>query len=257
MPSSLILSPPLLIWFHMDTPPSTRRPTIAIVEDEADLRLNLELFLRSCGYPVWGVGSAEALYKHLITRPTEIIIIDIGLPGEDGFSLIEHLAAANRYGLIAMTARGATADRIQGLKGGADLYFVKPVDLYELEAGVESVLRRLSQTQGRRNNDQPDPWILDTLDSRLRAPGGRALILTAREIELLAYLMARPGEVVGKSDLLLHLAGSTAMDDFHRVETLLYRLRKKAEETFGQGLPVRSVFGRGLSFVGPARIEPF
>ena len=239
----------------MDTPSTSQRPTVAIVEDEADLRLNLELFLQGCGYPVWGVGSAEALYKQLVTRPTQIIIVDIGLPGEDGFSLIEHLAAANRYGLIAMTARGATADRIQGLKRGADLYFVKPVDLYELEAGIESVLRRLSQVGGRRSEDQPNPWILDTLDNRLRAPGGEALVLTAREIELLAYLMSRPGEVVGKEDLLLHLSGSTAMDDFHRIETLLYRLRKKAEQALGQGLPVRSVFGRGLSFVGPAQIE--
>jgi len=255
MLSSLIHQSSPLFWFKMDTLPHTHRPTIAIVEDEADLRLNLELFLRSCGYPAWSVGSAEALYKHLVTRPTQIIIVDIGLPGEDGFSLIEHLAAANRYGLIAMTARGATADRIQGLKRGADLYFVKPVDLYELEAGIESVLRRLNQINRRRSEDQPDPWILDLFDSSLHAPNGEAVALTAREIELLAYLMSRPGEIIGKEDLLLHLSGSTAMDDFHRIETLLYRLRKKAEQTLGLGLPVRSVFGRGLSFIGPAHIE--
>lgn len=233
---------------------SPQPPTIAIVEDEADLRLNLELFLQGRGYPVWGVDSAEALYKQLVTRPTEIIIVDIGLPGEDGFSLIEHLAAANRYGLIAMTARGATADRIQGLKRGADLYFVKPVDLYELEAGIESVFRRLNHVSRRRDDDQPKPWILDTRDNRLLAPGGEALVLTVREIDLLAYLMSRPGEVIGKDDLLRHLSGSAAMDDFHRIETLLYRLRKKVDQALGQGLPVRSVFGRGLSFVGPAHI---
>ncbi|WP_328985303.1 response regulator transcription factor [Thiorhodovibrio winogradskyi] len=237
------------------TPTDPARASLAIVEDEAPLRDNLELFLRSRGYAVCGVGSAEALYKQLATSPTQIIIVDIGLPGEDGFSLIEHLAAANRYGLIALTARGATADRIQGLQRGADLYFVKPVDLHELEAGIESLWRRLGHASRRRREDQPNPWILEPLDRRLRAPAGQVLALTARESELLDYLMSRPAEIISKDDLLCYLSGSAATDDFHRIEALLYRLRKKAMEVFAQPLPVRAVFGRGISFVAAARIE--
>ena len=171
---------------------------IAIVEDEDDLRGNIELFLRSRGYQVWGVASAEALYKQLVTTSADVILVDINLPGENGFTLMEHLSVTDRYILIAMTARITTEDRIKGLNSGADMYFMKPVDLEELEAGIRSALRRLREPQLRPAEDQSAVWILDVSEYRLQSPDNGSVKLTGRELELLSQLMRSPGLVVDK-----------------------------------------------------------
>ncbi|WP_040843863.1 response regulator transcription factor [Thiorhodococcus drewsii] len=233
-----------------------RTPAIAIVEDDEDLRFNVELYLRNLGYQIWGVGSAEAFYRQLVTQPVNLVIVDIGLPGEDGFQLTEYLASARRYGLVIVTGRTAVEDRVRGLTLGADIYLTKPVELAELEASIRAVLRRLKpELEVRRNDRSLPPWSLNLQGCQLRSPSGSSVELTARETELLAYLMQRPGEVIDKSELLLELTGSINLEDFHRIESMLYRMRKKVEKCLGCSLPVRSVFGRGLSFIGTVSIQ--
>lgn len=234
---------------------------IAIIEDDEDLRLNIELFLRGSGYQVWGVPSAELFYKQLVVEPAELVLVDIHLPGEDGYSVISHLAAAGRYGIIAMTCNGGSADRIRGLSCGADMFFMKPLDLTELEAGIRAVIRRSichGSTAQRslvaiREEDKGQVWQLALQTSQLLAPDGKQTELTSREVVLLQLLMRAPGQTLDKN--AIHAAlGNHAEDDFHRVESLLYRLRKKVESVSAQKLPIRAVFGRGLVFAGNTRV---
>ncbi len=228
--------------------------TIAIVEDEDELRCNITSFLQGRGYRCWGATSAEELYRCLLVQQADLLLVDINLPGEDGFSLLSHLATAGHYGLIAMTARSELADRIRGLESGADMYFVKPVDLYELEAAIRAVLRRGAQHRPRLPEKERQGWVLDYAHSCLFAPDSKAMQLTSRELAFLSCLMAACGRTVLKETLQGACSGSSN-DDFHRVETLLYRLRKKSEQELGQNLPVRAVFGKGMMFTDNARLK--
>ena len=226
---------------------------IAIVEDEEDLRCNTELFFRSKGYQVWSVESAEALYKQLITTHADVILVDINLPGEDGLTLIEHLSVSDRFILIAMTARITTEDRIKGLNCGADMYFTKPVDLVELEAGIRSALRRVSEPQKRSREDENALWIMDVRDYSLHSPDGGTVILTARELEFLNQLMSNAGQVIEKKNVI-QLTGDQDGEDLHRIDSLVYRLRNKVASELRLTLPIRSVFGRGYVFAGSAKV---
>lgn len=228
--------------------------TIAVVEDEDELRCNITTFLQGRGYCCWGAVSAEELYRHLLVQQADLVLVDINLPGEDGFSLLSHLATSGRYGLIAMTARGETADRIRGLESGADMYFVKPVDLYELEAGIRAVLRRNPSQTPEEPKKVRQGWVLDYVNSCLVAPDSRTMELTSRELAFLGCLMVECGQTVLKNTLQEACCDSNH-DDFHRIETLLYRLRKKSEQSLEQNLPVRAVFGKGMVFTDNASLR--
>jgi len=116
---------------------------IAILEDNPDLQEELIFFLEAKGYRAWGCRSAEAFWKHLHAHPVDIVLIDIGLPGEDGFSVLEYLSGIGPYGLIVMSARGDRQDRMRGMELGADTYLVKPVNFAELILTVDRLWQLL------------------------------------------------------------------------------------------------------------------
>lgn len=235
--------------------PPADPPRVAIVAHEPDPRQRITTDLHHLGYQAWETGSAEALYRHLVMHPMDIALVDTDLPNGEAFDLLEHLAMAERYGLIALTRVDSTEHRTKALELGADLYLIKPLEPAELNAGIQAVLRRLQAPPSPRAEDLVSPWRLDVPKSALQAPCGTCVRLTTRETELLAFLMSRSGEVIHKTDLLRCLHDSTETADFHRIESMLYRVRKKASEGLKHNLPVRSVFGRGLTFVGRAIVK--
>ena len=220
--------------------------TIAVVEDDEDIRDNVCSFLGKAGLLVWGAASAEDFYVRLLHQQADLVVVDLGLPGEDGLSLVRRLSE-RRVPVIVKTARGQLSDRIAGLDAGALQYFVKPADLNELVAGIRSQLRHL--VADRAASEVP-PWRLDAVDGLLLAPNQCSVRLTSREQELLTCLMAAPGTLVGKADLVVAMGHGDAEGGFHRIEALLSRLRRKTLEATGLSLPVRAIFGRGLVFVG-------
>jgi DNA-binding response OmpR family regulator len=123
---------------------------VAIIEDSADLLDELLAFLRHRGFDAWGVGSAEAFWRQLHRDPVDIVLIDIGLPGEDGFSVLDYLHEIGQFGLVVVTARGHEQDRLQALNAGADLYLIKPVNFSDLAESIQALGSRLRQ-QNRRN----------------------------------------------------------------------------------------------------------
>lgn len=219
---------------------------IAVVEDDEDIRGNVCRFLAKSGFRSWGAESAEDFYVQLLRRRADLVVVDIGLPGEDGLSLVRRLSEMG-VATVLMTARAELESRIQGLNSGALQYFVKPVDMEELVAGIRSQLRRL-MLQITRPELEPS-WRLDRACARLIAPNQLAVELTSRELELLDCLMAKQGALVTKQALTEAVGAKDADDGFHRVESQLTRLRRKTLEATQLALPVRSVFGRGLVFV--------
>ncbi|GAA6121803.1 response regulator transcription factor [Acidovorax sp. FG27] len=220
---------------------------IAVVEDDEDIRNNVCRYLEKTGFRAWSAESTEDFYVQLLRKRADLVVVDIGLPGEDGLSLVRRLSEMG-IAAVLMTARAEVESRILGLNSGALQYFVKPVDMEELVAGIRSQLRR-GVSQLARPALAP-AWRLDRSRARLIAPNQEAVELTSRELELLGCLMAQQGALVTKQDLTEAVGADAAEDGFHRVESQLTRLRRKTLEATRLALPVRSVFGRGLVFVG-------
>lgn len=239
-----------LFWSNAD--PTTRRRgamteyTIAVVEDDEDILLNVCGFLGKSGFQVWGASCAEEFYVRLLRDKADLVVVDLGLPGEDGLSLVQRLAE-RRIPVIIQTARSDLRDRIAGLNAGALQYFVKPTDMNELVAGISSQLRHVAPREAA------DPklmrWLLNADAAILTAPNQRVVHLTSRELDFLSCLMGAETTLVSKPDLLEAMGHGDAEGGFHRIEAMLSRLRRKTQDATGMPLPVRSVFGRGLVFV--------
>lgn len=220
---------------------------IAVVEDDEDIRANVCRFLQKSGFLAWGCASAEEFYVQSLRHKADLVVVDLGLPGESGLSLVQRLTAA-RIPVVVQTALGDVHDRIAGLEAGALQYFVKPTDLGELVAGIRSQLRRVEHGAFSRAPLAPR-WRLDVGQATLRAPNQTVVPLTSRELEFLTCLTDAKGGLVTKRALLEALGHEGVDDGFHRIESMLTRLRRKTLDATGLPLPVRAVFGRGLAFV--------
>ncbi|CAA7627885.1 Response regulator [Candidatus Terasakiella magnetica] len=236
---------------------------IAVVEDEAPLRADLVEYLSACGHDVLGCGDGKELDDALDRHPIDIIILDVNLPGEGGFSIAGRLRSHSEVGIIMLTARGLNVDRVVGLEVGADVYLVKPVELRELEAQVRTLARRLRAGPAIAPSPSLEmdaavsaqsistEWIYDQLTWTLIAPDGRAVKLTGNERVFVALLAATPGEPVSRDDIFRAL-GKRGWDPADRsVDSMVRRLRAKCEEAFERELPIESVHSVGYAFAAP------
>jgi DNA-binding response OmpR family regulator len=217
---------------------------IIVVEDDPDLREEIVIGLDALGFDCLGVGDAPALYRQLVVRRPDIVVLDIGLPGEDGFSVAAHLRLTPGIGVLMLTARGALEDRVRGLDGGADAYLVKPVALEELASTLRSLSRRLAP---RIQAEADSAWHLEAGGWVLREPGGRTVVLTATERMLVERLLSTPDQVVSREELMATLAENRQEYDPHRLDVLLSRLRRKLTDA-GIESPIQVVRGIGYLF---------
>ena len=229
---------------------------LVVCEDDAELRGILLAGLPHFGIDAKGVRTGEDLDEVLLQHQPTVVVLDIGLPGEDGLSIARRLRAANRapMGIILLTARGALEDRLEGLKDGADVYFVKPVDLRELAFAVRNLHRRVSPVL----QEAPTGAIytLDPLHSQLGLPTGEQVPLTAKELRILLTLAKAPGEVVERLDLLRSLQLPMDLPGMQRLETQISRLRSKVRKESGaQPLPLHARHGVGYAFLGNLRMH--
>lgn len=241
------------------TKPPASLPRIAIVEDEPDLRDNVLRFLAAKGYPAWGADSAESFYRQFAASGADIVVLDIGLPGEDGLSVTSHIAGRG-IGIVILSARGSLDDRLLGLEHGADLYLVKPVDLRELVAGIAALWRRIgpgasAPAPAPASTPHSPPaaspsmqWRLARSSWSLISPEGAVVPLTPKEYAFLSRLVEKCGEPVPKAHIVLAFGGEPDEFDFHRVEMLLSRLRRKGQQITGSQLPIKALPGFGLVF---------
>ncbi len=234
---------------------------IIVVEDEADLRDDLVDYLNRCGFHVCGASSGEEMDALLNSHGADVIVLDVNLPNEDGFSVAQRVRAVSQAAIIMLTARSGLIDRVIGLELGADVYLVKPIDFREVEAQIKALFRRLQKNASsaplplRRAppaslDDSKKSWRFDETEWRLQAPGGAAVSLTATEYKFLCLLVVAPGEAVTRQAIAMALTGRD-WDPYSRsIDSLVRRLRIKVEEHTGVALPVQAVHGVGYAFVG-------
>lgn len=228
----------------------TDNARIAIIEDNDDLREELVFFLQSRGHSVWGQSSAESFWKQLHRTPADIVLVDIGLPGEDGFSVIEYLRTVGSYGLIVISARGSRDDQLRGLGLGADHYLIKPINFADLAQTVQALWSRLQKQSSPDATGHPPAsaanWKLE--HNSLQAPDGRTLHLTTQEHRLIEALYRHRNEVCSKEMLHNLLFGYEPEPDIHRIDVILNRLRSKARQQHFP-LPLRTIFAKGVVLV--------
>ncbi len=225
---------------------------VIVVEDEADLRDSICAFLTSSGFDAHGVPGGADLDALWRQEPADILVLDIGLPGEDGLSIARRMRAISNVGIIILTARVQAEDRVSGIECGADNYLVKPVVLRELALTAERLIERL-----RRNTAGPElEWVFDSIRWRLVAPNGAEVALTSAEFRLLNALALSPGAAVG-CEVIMGVADKSAMESHRRsLDSVLSRLRRKVETESGHSLPIKSVRSVGYAFTAPlSRVE--
>ena len=197
---------------------------ILVVEDEPRLLASLAKALREEGYAVdTAPAGDEGLYK-AESCDYDALVLDVMLPGLDGWTLLERLRRHKRTPVLMLTARDATRDRVRGLDAGADDYLVKPFDLPELLARLRALIRRAAgQAQARV---QLGEVAIDTR-ARTVTRAGLAVLLTAREYAILEFLALHRGEVVTRTALYEHLFDESDDTLSNLLDVHVFNLRKK------------------------------
>jgi two-component system phosphate regulon response regulator OmpR len=230
------------------------RPHIVVVEDEATQRHLLVEYLTRQKFRVTGVDGGNALRKLMERELPTVVLLDVGLPDEDGFTLARWLRErSSRIGIIMVTAASETVDRVVGLETGADDYIAKPFEPRELLARVKSVLRRATGAiaspvprvrMGRRVLDLEKRVLVDPTDSSEET-------LAASEFDLLEVFARNPNRPLQR-DWLLEAVAHRESDSFDRaIDLRINRLRRKIEADPAHPSAIRTVRGIGYMFVPP------
>ena len=234
--------------------------TILVVDDDPDIRELLEDYLGDQGYKVVALATADAFRQALTEHEPDVVLLDVGLPGEDGLSLARHVREHFDVGIIMVSGAGETIDRIVGLEVGADDYLAKPFDPRELLARVKSVLRRYKhqpdKVPAKAGQDSGPPrrvrfgvGLLDLDSCQLLDADGKEIPITAMEFELLKVFSERPNRPLSR-DQLLNLTQNRDWDPYDRsIDIRIARLRRKIEPDPEKPEFLKTVRGMGYMFV--------
>jgi DNA-binding response OmpR family regulator len=223
-------------------------PEILIVEDEPSIAEVVELYLRRAGYRVQVARDGSTALVMLDQRLPDLLILDVMLPGVDGFYILRWLRDRSDVPVIFITARREEVDRIAGLELGADDYVVKPFSPQELVSRVRAVMRRLQRET--LNAERPLAYADLTIDpqTRLVMLSGHEISLTSREFDLLWLLARHPRQVFSRKQLLERVWGVSEYIDPSTVTVHLRRLREKIEKDASQPTRLITVWGVGYKF---------
>ena len=222
---------------------------IVIVEDEPSISEIVSLYLNRAGYDVSCFADGTKALDSLTEQLPDLVILDVMLPGLDGFTLTRKLRDKSDIPIILLTSRREESDRIAGLELGADDYVVKPFSPQELVSRVRAVLRR-----ARSNTDNVDSGILvfkklsinpQTRDVSLN---GQAVILTAKEFDLLYFMALHPRQVFTRDQLLENVWGFSHYIDPGTITVHMRRLREKIEKDPTSPVTIVTVWGIGYKF---------
>jgi len=227
---------------------------IVVIDDDPDIRELVSEFLIRHGFDVEAAADGPGLNRALAAAPTDLVILDVMLPGEDGLHICRRLAGSDGPAVIMLSAMGEETDRIVGLELGADDYLPKPCNPRELLARVRAVLRRRGEPRPQDGDLGAQcefaGWRLDLVRRELKSPDGVVVNLSGGEFSLLRALVDRPERVLTR-DQLLDLARGPDSDAYDRaIDVQISRLRKKLGDGSGGGADlIRTVRNEGYMFM--------
>ena len=235
-------------------------PHILVVDDQREICDLVQDYLSDEGYRVSIANDGAAMRRVMAQSAVDLVILDLMLPGEDGLTLARALRDVSDVGIIILTGRGDTVDRIIGLEMGADDYLPKPFHPRELLARVRSVLRRVSSrtaenASAARSRARFAGWNLDLASRELRSPSGKEVRLTTGEFDLLAAFVNNANQVLTR-DRLLDLARNREAGPFDRtIDVQVGRLRRKLESDPQKPTLIKTVRGSGYIFTPSIEAE--
>ncbi len=216
---------------------------IMIIEDEPDVREELAFLLNNEGYRTIVVQDFTGIPEQIAGNTPDLVLLDLGLPGRDGFSLCADIRSKTAVPVIFVTSRSTAMDELRALSLGGDDYITKPYNIPVLLAHIKAVLRRSGGMQ------EPDVITANGLSLHLAkgvvSSGGRTAELTRNEIKILAHLMTHPGKIISRSDLIETLWNSQIYIDDNTLSVNMTRLRTKLEEL---GFPGYIKTRRGMGY---------
>ena len=237
----------------------TPQPHVLVVDDDAEIGGILSRYLGGQGMRVSLAGDGGQLREAMRRlQPIDVVLLDLGLPGEDGLSLIRELRGHWHGPVIIISGRGESVERVVGLELGADDYVTKPFDLRELLARIRSVLRRAqpiaaAPTPAATHGYEFEGLRLEVASRRLAGRDGQDIPLTRGEFDLLLVLVERAHQVLSRDQLMNALHGRDAGPFDRAIDVQIGRLRKKIERDPAHPELIKSV--RGAGYVFAARIE--
>ena len=221
--------------------------TVLLVEDDPAARQGLELALSRLGYGVRAAATGEAALDGLGEGPVDVVVLDVMLPGVDGFEVCRRLHRDSNVPVIMLTARGDDFDIVAGLEAGADDYVVKPAEPRVLDARIRAVLRRMA-----RAGSPAETWgdlVIDR-ESLIVRRSGQPVSLTPTELRLLLVLSGSPRQVFSRDQLLDLVWEQGYLGDSRLVDACVQRLRAKIETDTSEPRYIQTVRGFGYRF-GP------
>ncbi|HYD09304.1 MAG TPA: response regulator transcription factor [Acidimicrobiales bacterium] len=220
---------------------------VLLVEDDAGLRDALALVLRATGMQVEEVGDGRDAVERFDERGADVVVLDVMLPGLDGFEVCRELRRRSRVPIVMVTARDAASDIVRGLELGADDYVVKPFESAVLLARLRAVLRRSAPGDDDETAVEAGSIKVDTGAWRAWRDGDE-LELTATELRLLAELVRHTGQVLTREVLLERVWGYDYLGDSRLVDMAIKRLRDKVEDEPSHPVRITTVRGVGYRF---------
>ena len=221
--------------------------TVLLVEDDPAARQGLELALRRLGYEVALAETGEAALDRIGEATVDVVVLDVMLPGVDGFEVCRRLRRHSDVPVIMLTARGDDFDIVGGLEAGADDYVVKPVEPRVLDARIRAVLRRMARADSPA--ETYGELVIDRGSLVVRR-AGREVSLTPTELRLLLVLSGSPRQVFSREQLLDLVWEQDYLGDSRLVDACVQRLRAKIETDTSQPCYIQTVRGFGYRF-GP------
>jgi two-component system, OmpR family, response regulator len=234
-------------------------PHIAVLDDEPEITLLIARYLGAQGFRVSQLHRGAELPALMREDPPALVLLDLGLPGEDGFAIARQLREHHRCGLVIVSGRGDAVDKVVGLEVGADDYVTKPFDLRELLARIKAVLRRLEPVEPAASAASSGfrfaGFTLDLGARRVVDAAGRELALTGGEFDLLVIFCSHAGRVLSRDFLLDATRGREAGPFDRTIDVQVGRLRRKleADADAESTALIKSVRGAGYLLAVPVQ----
>jgi len=237
--------------------------SILVVDDDQRLCDLLARYLKREGYHVITALNGEQMRHQLAQGIPDLILLDLMLPGEDGLLLAKELRRMHQeLGIIILTGKSETVDKIVGLEVGADDYIAKPFDNRELLARIHSVFRRLEfhHDNPRSSSDEKSVarfagWRLDLVAHELISPAGETVHLTSYEFKFLSILVQNNNRLMSRDRISDLIAGREWRPDDRSLDVLVGKLRKKLEPDPGNPVVIKTIRGEGYKLTVPVAFE--
>ena len=227
---------------------------VLLIDDDRKHSDLMQAYFKRFGINLVCAYDADEGFKKLSREGPDLLLLDVMLPGKDGFEICREVRKTSNIPIIMLTARGDVIDRVSGLELGADDYIGKPFEPRELVARVQATLRRSEVTGPTAGELTFDGLAIDTETRSVRVDD-KPVELTSMEFELLLILARRHGRKLSRDDILSELRGIDAAILTRSVDIMISRLRQKLGDTIKPPRFIQTIWGRGYSFVGVPRAD--